>query len=920
MFRKTTCTPLVVIATLALLAGCADGADGVPTPSGLSSFDDNKSDGGSTDGSASQQGTSSSGGGASSGSSSGASSSGGGTSSSSGTSAADAGAAPNTGGSSSGGEASGSSGGSGDNGGASSSSSSSGADAGTFPGDPDKGTGTGSDAGSSSSADAGTGTTTGPDAGSTDATPAPTCNKIDPTKLYLSADDSNSMAGATVARGLIKQGQHVYKGLRTYEFLNYYGFEYPAAKSDHVAASAQLAKHPDGDYHLQVAIRSPQITADERRNAHLIVAVDTSSSMGWGPKGDTGMDRTKAACTAIASSLRKGDLISLVTWGGATQTILPAFKVTGADDSTLVGACGALAASGTTNLGGGLTAAYDLAQKHFDKALINRVVLISDGGTNVGDKDKDVIAKHAKDANGEAIYLVGVGVGDPWNYNDKLMDAVTDAGKGAYVFFDSIGEATAAFGAGFLRHMEVAARDVQVAVTLPPTFGVQEFFGEQISTNPDEVEPQHLAANDAMIFNQIIKSCDPSALTGKEVIKVEANWEHPITRKKHTDTYEITFAELLAADTKQLDKGDAIVAYAEALKDLRTLKGKAGLDRIDAALKIIDAALAKLGNDPDLSELKGLLTLHKEVFSKGQKDLYPTGGTGAKPLTGTCGTCTGVGTDLKAMSCALDLCDDKILLESTYTSPTNSTTQGTFAAVKQFGDATNGLKPRSGGSYALMATGPATGTNHSEDMGGQPTTDPFAGGNMYNAMRWQLKLKAPAGANGFRIQHVFLSEEYDEYVGSQYNDKFYMVLQAGSTNGGKPTVINYTDCRDPDKHHDFICSPGMQFCNPRARYCYIAINTAASECCWLGGCPNGKAKTSIAGTGFSCAAGQGSDSKTTGSSTGWMTTEWPIEPGEEFTLTFHVHDAGDGIYDSEVILDALQFVGSVTPGTWSQTM
>ena len=48
-----------------------------------------------------------------------------------------------------------------------------------------------------------------------------------------------------------------------------------------------------------------------------------------------------------------------------------------------------------------------------------------------------------------------------------------------------------------------------------------------------------------------------------------------------------------------------------------------------------------------------------------------------------------------------------------------------------------------------------------------------------------------------------------------------------------------------------------------------------------------------------------------------MTTEWPVEPGEEFFLTFHLHDTGDGVYDSEVIVDGLEFVGSVTPGTWS---
>lgn len=130
-------------------------------------------------------------------------------------------------------------------------------------------------------------------------------------------------------------------------------------------------------------------------------------------------------------------------------------------------------------------------------------------------------------------------------------------------------------------------------------------------------------------------------------------------------------------------------------------------------------------------------------------------------------------------------------------------------------------------------------------------------------------------------------------------------------------MINYTACRNPAWYHDFVCSPGMQFCNPRQRYCYIAINTAASECCWLDGCPGGRATTDISGTGFECGT-HGGDSSSTGSSTGWMVTEWPIEPREEFDLVFHVHDTGDGIYDSEVIVDGIQFFASVTPGTWKE--
>ena len=61
--------------------------------------------------------------------------------------------------------------------------------------------------------------------------------------------------------------------------------------------------------------------------------------------------------------------------------------------------------------------------------------------------------------------------------------------------------------------------------------------------------------------------------------------------------------------------------------------------------------------------------------------------------------------------------------------------------------------------------------------------------------------------------------------------------------------------------------------------------------------------------------GQLSDNANTGSSTGWLMTQWSVEPNEEFNLIFHIHDTSDGILDSEVILDAFQFLGEADPGT-----
>jgi len=270
------------------------------------------------------------------------------------------------------------------------------------------------------------------------------------------------------------------------------------------------------------------------------------------------------------------------------------------------------------------------------------------------------------------------------------------------------------------------------------------------------------------------------------------------------------------------------------------------------------------------------------------------------------------------------MCDADCLVQNEYESIVDLTAfavEDTYEAVERFGDATNGLAPKKNSSYALMATGFATGTAHSTPGSVTGTPDPWAEGETaetYDAMEWRIGMWAPAEAQAFRFKYVFFSEEYDDFISSDYNDKFYVFLNANSTNDGATTLINFTECRDPEVYYDFICGSDDTGCVVGLKYCYIAVNSALSDCCWYDGCPDGVSSdvgTDIAGTGFECAADLAGEDETTGSSTGWLRTSWPIAGGEMFTLTFHIHDTDDGALDSEVILDALEFVEEPEQGT-----
>jgi hypothetical protein len=293
-----------------------------------------------------------------------------------------------------------------------------------------------------------------------------------------------------------------------------------------------------------------------------------------------------------------------------------------------------------------------------------------------------------------------------------------------------------------------------------------------------------------------------------------------------------------------------------------------------------------------------------------------------EPIWMDCSECPSVGGTEENWVCAIDLCDFDYVDDfghEAYSPIPEYALEQTYEAVVRFGSSGNNLGARLNGSYAMLGTGPVEGTEHSAwlDEGYASLTDPYSEEDyyIYDAVQFRLDLVAPPNAKAFRFSYVFFSEEYDEYIGTEYNDKFYAVLESSATKDGEATIINFTDCRDPNQYHDFVCGPGDPGCQQGHRYCYIAINSALSECCWYDDCPDGPAATDISGTGYSCASFLDNDTEETGSSTGWLRTTWPIAPGEQFSVTFHLHDTSDGIYDSQVIIDKFQFLKKEGQGT-----
>lgn len=454
---------------------------------------------------------------------------------------------------------------------------------------------------------------TAPDAGDAGLDRCAMRETMEPVVLYLSADDSNSMASPVIARSMITRGLLPPSSiLRTYEALNYYDVPYPFPAVDHANVVPELRWNDvaTGEFTLQIGVQARPRETPQGRVVTFVL--DRSGSMSGEP-----IAREREVIRALAHVLRAGDIVSWVEWNTVRTTRLEGHVVTGPDDPTLLTLAASVEANGGTDVDGGLAFGYELAARYYDPSRLNRVVLVSDGIANAGNTSIDVIAAHAEDAETDGIYLVGVGVGE--GVNDTLMNAVTDAGRGAYVYVDTMEEAHAIFETRFAETMDVGLLSVRVELTLPWYMAIREFHGEEFSVgDPTAVRPQHLSPGDAMVFHQTIQACDPALIDLDDAVHVRATYTRPTGRVMADDVVDTTLGTLLAAPDAGLVRGDAIVAYAEALAALaRRREGvpRAGEDasaRAADASTRLEAALAIPAN-ADLLPLRALLATAREL-------------------------------------------------------------------------------------------------------------------------------------------------------------------------------------------------------------------------------------------------------------------------------------------------------------------
>jgi Ca-activated chloride channel family protein len=154
--------------------------------------------------------------------------------------------------------------------------------------------------------------------------------------------------------------------------------------------------------------------------------------------------------------------VAITTYAGDVRVVLP--PTPASQREQIFAAIDSLSAGGGTAMGDGLKVAYQQAVKNAGANVVSRVIVLTDGDTNVGQfRSADEMLESVRGFVQEGVTLstIGFGMG---NYRDDLMERLANKGNGNCFYIDSEKEARRVFQEQLAGVLEVIAKDVKVQV------------------------------------------------------------------------------------------------------------------------------------------------------------------------------------------------------------------------------------------------------------------------------------------------------------------------------------------------------------------------------------------------------------------------------------------------------------------------
>ena len=413
--------------------------------------------------------------------------------------------------------------------------------------------------------------------------------------IHLSNDDSMSLASAQrLLYALDREIPFSLDQIRPHELLNYFTFDtVQPMGEDLFAVSASAEATAEAQVSLALTIQGATPT---RPPLDLTILVDRSGSM----DAEGRMDYTKRALHRMARQLGPGDRIDIVLFDDQACAPLEHFVIGRDDSDILARTIERMQPRGSTDLDLGLREAYRIAKSHNeDAARSRRVIAFTDAILNTGDVNPHTVTEVGNALEQQGVRLTGVGVGR--EFRDDVLNMLTEKGKGAYVFLGSERVVDRLFGTGFAALVQTIALDVHFALNLPPSLGMTRFYGEESSTNAEDIQAVNFQAGNSQVFLQDL-AVKGDQLQRGETISLDLSWDDPRTGQRRVQAYQTTIGRALDANPYNSRKARALIAWTDILY-ARAMGGNACGDAFDTYRH----SLSGLEDDGEMAYVSALI-------------------------------------------------------------------------------------------------------------------------------------------------------------------------------------------------------------------------------------------------------------------------------------------------------------------------
>jgi Ca-activated chloride channel family protein len=355
----------------------------------------------------------------------------------------------------------------------------------------------------------------------------------------------------------------------------------------------------------------PELQSRPRPPLNLALVIDRSGSMS-GSK----LSYARKAARFLAGELTERDRLAIVTFDDEVNVLVPSQPV--CDPQLFISAINTIDSGGTTALfDGWLAGAMQVAQQ-LDPAALNRVLLLSDGGANVGLVEADSIASKVAGLSQRGISTSAFGLGS--GFDEDLMGAVAGAGDGTLAHIESPKQLADLYASELDGLASTLGKRVSIGIRAKRDVQLVDLFNDLEPTSAGNFQLPNLRHGQEL--NVAVRFQLPPWQPNREIVSVRLAWKQPGSQERRSFVEHVTLPVMAAADLHGMEPDLAVIEQFELL--LANRQRRQAIEELDrgnlraarAHLEAIDQRLSLLPQSESIQKERLLLEEKKALLDQ----------------------------------------------------------------------------------------------------------------------------------------------------------------------------------------------------------------------------------------------------------------------------------------------------------------